>query len=550
MMDDHDLKTPSAEQDLDVVRDITRTITKTVKTFNVYPKDNPIYQKFAAELFGKFNDFFESGDELRIDVEQYSLLYKESQVYHNEERTDNIAMLLFSDGIRQITFHKGITSDEISDFIDILRLAPKSDISDDDDIVTLLWEKNITNMGYTAVEDTIDDDLAVEEAHILSDLDQENSQGPSEDAGALFAHTVNDVPSETIVEQLTESELVSLRKELSDIDEKSLLSSAVGLFFGLLQDEHDMEAFPETVQNIGRIMDIRMQSQDMSGAIRILEKLNGLLAVYNAPPQRTLLENVISRAGSIGNLRVLFGVSQDAAESRHYLLLLGAQSLTAMIQMLGQLNDRKQRKFLCEILAEMGKENIDTLAEFIADEKWYLVRNIVMILGMTKDPGSVRHLEKALKHMDVRVRRETIRALEGVSGAETKDLFIAALEDSDLTVRIAALRALRRLKAPGLFEVLGKKISRDDLRKKTFAEKRELMETIAVLGGEKAFPLLAELFKKKGLIETDETTEIRASAAYGLGLLHSKEAVLMLEKETNSKKTLLRESCIKALGKP
>jgi len=549
VMDDQEIKTAVTEEELAVVRDIIRTITKTVKTFNVYPKDNPIYQKFATELFEKFNAFFESSDELKVDIEQYSLLYKESEVYRSEDKTDNIAMLLFSDGIRQITFHKGITFDEISDFIDILRLAPKSDISDDDDIVTLLWEKNIKNMGYTAVEDTVDDDLVVDEALFRNDLDQEISQGPSAEAGAFFAPAANVFPSDTKVEQLTESELAAFRKELSDIDEKSLLSSAVGLFFGLLADEQDTDAFPEIVKNIGRIMDIRMQRKDLRGAIQILEGLKGFLAVYNTPSQRGMLEHVISRAGSLENLQVLFGMSQDPVEIRQYLLLLGTQSLTQMIQLLSELDDRKQRRLLCEILAEIGKEDIDALAEALNDEKWYLVRNIVMVLGMTKEPGSVKHLEKVLKHMDVRVRRETIRALEGISSGETKDLFIAALEDSDVTVRIAALRALRRLKTPGLFEVLSRNISRDELRKKPFVEKKELLETIAVLGGEEAFPLLSELFKKKGLIEKDEITEIRASAAYGLGLLKSKEAISMLEKEANSKKTLLRESCIKALGR-
>ena len=549
MVDDQDINTAPTEEDLGVVRDIIKTITKTAKTFNVYPKDNPIYQKFSTELFEKFNAFFESSDELKIDIEQYSLLYKGSEVYRSEEKTDNLAMLLFSDGIRQITFQKGITSDEISDFIDILRFAPKSEMSDTDDIVTLLWEKNIKNMGYTAVEDTVDDDLVVEEALLRDTLDQDISQEPSEDAGTLFAPVANVFRSETKVEQLTESELAALKKELSDIDEKSLLSSAVGLFFGLLSDEQDTEAFPEIVQNIGRIIDVRMQKKDLRGAIEILEGLKGLLAVYNTPSQREMLEHVISRAGSIENLQVLFGVSQDPVEMRQYLLHLGTQSITQMIQMLRELNDRKQRRLLCEILAEIGKQDIDALAEALNDDKWYLVRNIVMVLGMTKEPGSVKHLKKVLKHMDVRVRRETIRALEGISSGETKDFFIAALEDSDGTVRIAALRALRRLKAQGLFELLSRNISRDELRKKSFAEKKELLETIAAVGGEEAFPLLSELFRKKGFIEKEEITEIRASAAYGLGLLKSKEAILMLENETNSNKSLLRESCLKALGK-
>lgn len=548
-MDDQDINTAVAEEELGVVRDIIRTITKTVKTFNVYPKDNPIYLKFASELFEKFNAFFESSDELKIDIEQYSLLYKKNEVYRSEEKTDNLAMLLFSDGLRQITFQKGMTSDEISDFIDILRFAPKSEMSDTDDIVTLLWEKNIKNMGYAAVEDTVDDDLVVEEALLRNDPDQEIYEKPSEEAETLFAPAANVFRSEIKVEQPTERELAALRKELSAIDEKSLLSSAVGLFFGLLADEQDTEAFPEIVQNIGRIMDIRMQRKDLPGAIQILEGLKGLLAVYGAPSQREMLEHVISKAGSTENLQVLFGLSRDPVEIRQYLLYLGTQSLTQMIEVLGELNDRKQRRLLCEILAEIGKQDIDVLAEALNDEKWYLVRNIVMVLGMTKEPGLVKHLEKVLKHMDVRVRRETIRALEGISSGETKDLFIAALEDSDATVRIAALRALRRLKSQGLFELLSRNISRDELKNKTFAEKKELLETIAVVGGDGAFPLLSELFKKKGLIEKDEITEIRASAAYGLGLLKTKEAILMLEKETNSKKNLLRESCIKALGR-
>jgi hypothetical protein len=610
MMDDQDIKVAATEEDLAVVRDIIRTITKTVKTFNVYPKDNPIYQKFATELFEKFNSFFETGDELKIDIDQYSLLYKESEVYHNEEKTDNIAMHLFSDGIRQITFDKGITFDEIRDFIDILRFAPKSDISDDDDIVTLLWEKNIKNMSYTAVEDTVDDDLVVDEAFLRSDPDQDISEDPSADIEAILASTGNGFPSETKVEQLTESELAALRKELAAIDdlvvdeafllndldqdiskkpsadtgtlpdpagtvfppetkveqltesefaplkkelaaidEQSLLASAVDLFFGLLTDEQDTEAFPEIVLNIGKIMDIRMQGKDLKGVIEILQGLKKFLEVCNTPSQRETLEDVFFRAGSSENVKVLIEGSQDAVEIRQYLFLMGPQFLAQMIQVLGELNDRKHRRLLCEILAEIGKQDINALAVALDDEKWYLVRNIAMVLGMIKAPGSEKHLEKALKHTDVRVRRETIRALDGISGGETKNLFLAALEDSDVTIRITALKALKRSKATGLFDVLSKNISRDDLREKPFAEKKELLETIAVLGGEEAFPLLSELFGKKGFIEKDEITEIRAAAAYGLGLLKSKEAIVLLEKETNSKKSVLREACVKALGK-
>ena len=145
------------------------------------------------------------------------------------------------------------------------------------------------------------------------------------------------------------------------------------------------------------------------------------------------------------------------------------------------------------------------------------------------------------------MRRETVRALDSIGLAETGDLFLSALSDEDFTVRIASLRALRRLKNPGSFETLRKGLSRDELRKKSFAEKKALLETAAVVGGENAFPLLSELFRKGGFFEKDDVTEIRASAAYGLGLLGTAGATALLEQEKNSSKTVLREACNKAL---
>jgi HEAT repeat protein len=170
-----------------------------------------------------------------------------------------------------------------------------------------------------------------------------------------------------------------------------------------------------------------------------------------------------------------------------------------------------------------------------------------MILGMTKEPEAIRYLEEGLRHPESKVRREAVKAIMGIQYSETKSLFILALNDDDLTVRITALKALKRFKDPALFQVLKEKVSSEELKKKSFEEKKEIIETLAVLGGENSFPILSDLFKKKGLIEKAEITEIRASAAYGLGLIGIPQALSLLEKETGSRKGILREACLKAL---
>jgi hypothetical protein len=549
-MEDNAIDAGISEKDIELAGDIFKTITKTVKTFNVYPKDNPIYKKFASDLFEKFNAFFESNEELAVDIEQYSLLYKGKEVFHSEDKLDNIALLLFADGLRQLTFYKGITSDEITDFIDVMRIAPKSDMNDDDDIVTLLWGKNIMNMGYTTAEDTVNEDRIIEES-LLQDGGEPEEGTEIAEGSKSFAQSVQTGPLyEFRAEQLTDEEIRAIKEGLREINEDSLLSSAVALFFEVIADKDNAEVLREIVLDLGKIMDIRMKMKDLRSGLEILAGLRKISSDGLTEKQNEAIRETIDRAGSPESIRTLFEAASDNSEIRQYLVLLGKRLIPNMLQVLGELEDRKQRRFLCEVLAGLGKEDISAFGDAIEDARWYLVRNLAMIMGMTRNPSAVKHIAKVLKHPELRVRREAARALDNIHSDETREHLLDAINDEDFTVRIIAIKSIRRFRDPDLFEMFKKYVSREDLKVKSFDEKREMLETYAVLGGEKAFPLLSDLFRKKGMLEKDETTEIRASAAYGLGLVGSPEALSLVESEKGSRKSLLREACINILRKP
>jgi hypothetical protein len=535
------------EKELENVREILRTLATTIKTFNLYPKDNPIYQKAATEFFDKFDFFFKSNDELSLAVEQNSLLYKGREVFGGKERADNLALLLFADGIRQISFYKGMSVDEITDFIDILRVAMKSEMNDEDDIVTLLWEKNIKNMGYSTIEDIIDDTLAIEESLLSEGIDRESFQETGTGNAVSEKQPTGAVPFATGEEVLTENDLAVLKNQFQSLEERPLLASAVKLFFEVMSSGNGDGAFPEILQNIGKIIDIRMKNKDIVGTIEIMENLNKLASGFQDPEGIKLIGHVIDKAGSPEKLKILFRESSEMETIRRYLLLLDKNSIPDIIGILGELQDMKQRKLLCEVLAESGRQDIDVFSEALNDERWYLVRNIAMVLGMTKNPAGVKLLEKVVRHPNLKVRREVLKALESIDSEDIKRLFLAALKDEDMIIRIKALKALKRIKDPSLFQTFKQYVSLEELKKKSFEEKREMLETFALLGGKNAFPVLSELFKKKGFIEKDDITEIRAAAAYGLGLVNLPEAVVLVEKESGSRKEILREACLGAL---
>lgn len=533
-----------SELEIELVKDIFKTITKTIKTFNVYPKDNPIYRKFVSELFEKFSVFFDSSDELTIDIRQYSLLYKDHEVFSSEERSENIAMLLFADGIRQLDFHKGIGDEELTDFIEIIRTALKSKADDEDDIVTLLWEKNIRNMGYTAVEDTIDDELAVEDG--LFQKDRVESVGEETTVGdGSFQWRPESAAAVIEIPPPSEEDLSAAAEEIAAISETATLSAAIDLFFELLKSEPGIEFFPEIVMSTWRILAVRLQKRDIEECIRILSGLSDIAAVCD-PNRLEVVKGVLSKAGEPENLSRV-AESSEGEQVRRYFSLVAGNSIRSIVQILADVQDRKQRKIICEVLAETGRDAVEILGELAEDTRWYLVRNIVFVLGLIRDPSAVKYLEKTAKNPDVRVRRETVRALENIRVEETKRIFLGMLKDPDLTIRVSALKSLRRFKDSAIFGTLKGSASRDELKKRPFVEKRELLETLAVLGGDEAIPILSGLLKKRWLIEKDDSTEIRAAAAYGLGLVGGPEAKALLEREADSRKRLLKQACANAL---
>jgi hypothetical protein len=546
-MADDDLLEAADEKELGLVTDIIRTVTKTMKTFHVYPKDNPIYHKFAAELFDRFTAFFDLHEELPLDIQQFSLLYKGAVVLHSEEKTDNIALLLFADGLRQLSFQKGITAAEVTDFIEILRSGLRSKATADDDVVTLLWEKDIRNMAYVAVEDTVEDDMVVEEGLLTARLDTAEEEITAAVHGAQADWKAASLPGAPDVGPLSDSDREQVVEEAQALGETSLLSSAMDLFAEMLSLRQDSAAFPEIAVSIGRIIDLDLERKDVGAVLEVLKTLRRIGTAASAPELAGVVETALAAAGTPENLRAVFAESENIDETRQYLTLLGGSAVPAMIALLGELSDRRHRKLLCDVLVEAGRSQIDTIASYLDDKRWYVVRNIAMVLGLMKEPAAVRHIAKVIGHYDTRVRREAVRALDAIRSADAKELYVRSLNDPDLTVRTISLRAVRRSGDASLFETVAAGAARDELKNKTYAEKKEWLETLAVLGGEKAFPILSDLFKKRWLLEKDDSTELRAAAASGLGIVGTEEAAALLEKEAGSKKPLLRDACVNAL---
>src|SRR3990170_2016961 len=151
------LEDPKEQDELDAkagvksATDVLQTLSKAIRTLKIYPDTSPLRQKFVTELTGKFNKFLDEYGNLILRVKQTEMFYQGEVVYSHPSKEENIAFRLFGDGIREIIFTKGLEEKEILDFIDaITRDCSKEG---NDDVVTLLWEKDFKNIRHIVVEE-------------------------------------------------------------------------------------------------------------------------------------------------------------------------------------------------------------------------------------------------------------------------------------------------------------------------------------------------------------------------------------------------------------
>ena len=97
-------------------RDILQSVIKAKKACRMYPENNPIYIKTLEETYARFNDYFTYKDDYTLHITQHSITYDSEQIYYNKEKEDNLALFFFKDGLRELSFKKGLLQEELDCF--------------------------------------------------------------------------------------------------------------------------------------------------------------------------------------------------------------------------------------------------------------------------------------------------------------------------------------------------------------------------------------------------------------------------------------------------
>lgn len=218
-----------------------------------------------------------------------------------------------------------------------------------------------------------------------------------------------------------------------------------------------------------------------------------------------------------------------AAMSGEALLFYGKRSVPTLMNRLIAEKDAGVRKHLSEILIRQGSDAFATLTESLIDDRWYVVRNVVYILGEMRDPIVLPHMTRLLTHEDVRVRRETMRAITKTGGPKAISILLRIVYRDDEEMRRQALLALGALRNTAAVPPLLKILSKEDFWGRNIETKKDIIQALGEIGSEEAVEDLINILCRRRLWLRNKYNALRANAAWALGEIGSARALPVLE---------------------
>lgn len=217
-----------------------------------------------------------------------------------------------------------------------------------------------------------------------------------------------------------------------------------------------------------------------------------------------------------GAMRMYERGTPEYESCRTLLTVLGSEAIDPLLEVLAEEPDMAARKALVDLISDMAGDFIDDLSKRVSDDRWYVVRNVVAILGRTRRPDILSALGRTLRHGDARVRRETIRALSSVKDRLAEEMLIAALEDGDAQNVQLAARFLGSIGARGSTQAVAQVALGEGRGSREISARTEAIESLGKLGGPVAVAALESLAGKRSFLGSSRTRELRVAAEAAL----------------------------------
>lgn len=496
-------------------------VIKLIKAIRYYPPKHPALQAAAADSLRGFEPILAGGNYLSLTVRKEGFLFDDCPVGKSSQVLVQLANFCFARRIQHLTFLSDLKSRDLHHFVHYLLLDPQM-IQRQGGMQAILERAHLTTI-WTNIRD-LDEIL-----HRREEI-EELPADPDFDPAAVLFEGNEAVPGDAV-------------------------STDMAVLVARLEQERDDARFHRYLQDLIPLIRLNLNDDHRILVLRALLLLCRCATGKEYSPERKQSASQgLSQLATDEMTRFLVaylfaaGVDQKTRETLTKIIaFLGSKIARRLMGMLADERMSGRRKLLGEILVRCGLPIMPIICEYLDDERWYVVRNSVAILGDIRSQEVLPQLTPLLKHDEIRVRRETIRALTKIGGqSATKILLQVAMHD-DHEMRRQAILSLGAMRASGAVPTLLTLLKKSDWTQRGIDVKKDAIRALGEIRDPGSIPMLLRIIGRNRWLRRKLNNELRVAAAAALGDISEESTRKVLEKATHDRAAEVARAATQAL---
>jgi len=551
---DQELALPPAQ-----IEELMQLLVKAQRAQQLYLPNNPIYQNAIAKLRDAFKSVWEATDDLILDVREADLVWEGHVVYTVSSRSESIAWVMYKDGVRSMTFLPGVEEEEIVGLLDVIQRARTLQAEDNDDLLTLLWEKDFHRIQY--VFQDLTSDANIRELPSAADIVPPQTsaiviqQAVEEEAPPRPEGIVKTEDFDTTLYFLDEQEIEYLRAAVQEEYTQDLRRNVLAMLFDIME----LQPFPtvrvELITILENFLPYLLGAADFGAVAYVLREARNVIARAREllPEHKEALERLPTRLSQEQTLAQLLQaldeatVHPDPAELAELFNELRPESLPTLFAWLGKLTNERVRDIVEQSVQRLAVSNADKVVEALTSTDTAVVAAAVRVAGRLKLAPAVAGLGQAFGNPDPVVRAAVVQALADIASPAALQSLERGLDDADREVRLASVKVIATHRSKSALPKITEVVQGKSVRQRDLTEKMSFFEAYGMMIGDAGVESLDAVLNSGGFLKRKEDPQTRACAAMALGKIGTPAAQESLRRATADKEPLVKNAAMRAL---
>ena len=542
-----------------------------MRATQLYLPNNPVYQRAVDNIRAAFRQIWQATEQLIFDIGETEMRWEDHSVYSQDQRNESIALTLFKDGVRSLTFKPGIEDTEIVSFLTVLQQAKNLQADAPDDLLTLLWAEDFQFVTYTFRELASENAVPIERSEKGAPEIGGGGDTPGGDAGPTDATTIRRQVEEeappkreglvsiddfdTTLYFLDDKEIEYLHKEVEREYAQDLRANVLAMLFDLLELQTYGTVRAELISIVENFIPYLLGAGDFRSVAFILREVKVILqrARELIPEHRQVMEGLPTRLSQQDALSQLLQSLDEATshpteeELSELFGELRADALGTLMGWLPKLSNERVKSLVQTAAERLAQANAAEVLKALGSGDPAVQLEMVRLAGRLKLPGAPEGMGSLLERGERELKLAVVEALTTIGSPSATRLLEKAIDDDERDVRIAAVKFLGQRGHRNAFSRIEAAVTGNKLKDADLTEKMAFFEAYGAMAGDSGIPTLEKLLVAKGLLSRKEDPETRACAAMALGKIRSAAAREVLQKVTQDKEPLVRNAVSRAL---